>query len=224
VVVDEQNNVIHTQIATGLADELDCEAIITLLKPTVSVSSNILNTPTQLKDRRESFRINTLIVAPPPCYCKIELVAPKEDATATYKRAYALATDTIYEKLKQQRKNAANLIVKDVGASNIMQLNLRDISSSGCSMFNHDEAFSYFLVPNTIYKDCSIHVLDYDEVKVSFRIVLKHRIGNYNLGGFNEIIGVEFINMTQAIESTISYYVREIERRQISLFNEETGT
>ena len=84
-------------------------------------------------------------------------------------------------------------------------------------MFNYDEVFSYFLVLSKTYKNCILHMPDGVEIKVSFKIVLKHPVKNQNIGGFTEIIGVEFIDMTQSTESTISYYVREIERQHIAL-------
>lgn len=220
VVIDEQNNVIHTQIAVELADELDCASIMTLLKLPAFVSDDSSNAlMAQPSNRRDSFRISTITSARTPCYCNIQLAAPKEGATA-YKHAYALATNKIYEKLKAQR-HSINTVIPDIASANVMQLNLRDISSTGCSMMNHDHEFSYFLTPSTIYKNCTIHMPDGEEIKVSFRIMLQHRVESHLIVSFNEVIGVEFINMTQAVESAISYYVREIERQRIALKSEE---
>ena len=221
VVIDEQNNVIYTQIAMELADELDCESIIAVLKPLNSISSDLPDAPMiQPNNRRESFRINTITSVRTLCYCKIELAALKKNSPAAYKQAYALATNKIYEKLKSQR-HSISAIIPDFVSANVMQLNLRDISSSGCSILNHDHEFSYFLSPSTVYKNCTIHMPDGDEIKVSFKIMLQHRVESHHIVGFNEIIGVEFTNMTQAVESTISYYVREIERQRIALLSEE---
>jgi len=213
VVLDEQNSVIHTQIATELAEGLDFESIITALKP-LSVTSH--ETITQPNNRRESFRVNPLESVRTPCYCKIKLPTFNANGTAEYKRAYVLATNKIYEELKSQRHSIAT-VIPDIRIANIMLLNLRDISATGCSMFNHDEAFSYFLVLHKTYKNCTLHMPDGVEIQVSLKIVLKHHIEHHNTGKFNEIIGVEFIDMTQSVESSVSYYVREIERQHIAL-------
>jgi thiol peroxidase len=214
VVMDEQNNIIHTQIATELADELNCESIIELLKRPLFVSSDSSNAAMMQNNRRDSFRISTTTSVRTPCYCNLQLLAPKKGATTAYKQAHILATNKIYEKLKAQR-HSINTAIPDIAFANMMQLNLRDISSTGCSMMNHDHEFSYFLTPNTIYKNCTIHMPDGEEIKVSLKIMLQHRVENPHIVGFNEIIGVEFIDMTQAVESAISYYVREIERQRI---------
>jgi hypothetical protein len=220
VVLDEQNNVIHTQITAKLADELDCEMIMALLKPPLFRPNDSSNAPlVQSNNRRESFRIDTVTSIRTPCYCNIQLATPKEGATAAYKQAYTLATNKIYEKLKAQR-HSISAVIPDIASANIMQLNLRDISSTGCSMMNHDHEFSYFLAPQTVYKNCTIHMPDGDEIRVSFKIMLQHRVESHHIVGFNEIIGVEFINMTQAVESAISYYVLAIERQRIALQSE----
>lgn len=218
LVLDEQNQVIYSQTTTELANELDYDAIIEVLTPPAVLLSNngyISSLPrTQPVNRRESFRIEPLTTS---CYCNIPLSEPKENATPAYRQAYTLATSKIYEKLKSQQRQSDKKVMSDVNVVNVMRLNLRDISSTGCSMFNHDHEFSYFLTPHTIYKDCIIHMPDNVEVKVSFKIMLKKMIEHSTKGGCNEVIAVEFINMTQALESTISYYVREIERQRISL-------
>lgn len=217
IVLDEQNNVIYTQTTTELTKELDDKAIISALNPPVIISSSTSTLPS---NRRESFRITPLTTS---CYCNIPLSMPKHNATEEYKHAYSQAVSKIHEKWKSQQQNVAASI--DNKLANVMQLNLRDISSTGCSLFNYDEAFSYFLTPNTIYKNCIIHMPDNAKIKVSCKIVLKKRVEHNIEGKFSEIVAVEFINMTQAIESTVSYYVREIERQRISLiFDNETLT
>lgn len=196
VVLDENNKVIHTQIVEKLAEELNYELVLAALKP-------------KENNRRGYFRTATLN----PCHVDIELPEIKDIDSEQYKDAHELALRKIQENFISQH-HYANL--PTAGSTNTMRLNICDISPSGCSMFNYDEEFSYFLTRNTTYHNCVIHLSDQAEIKVAFKIVSKHSIGNKNIVGLKEIIGVEFINMTQAIESTISFFVKEIERKQLS--------
>ncbi len=212
VVLNEENNVIYSEMTRELTKELNTEWIITTLKlQRKTVSEHGLILP---NNRRESFRVNPLKLGRTICYCKIQLPIFDANETVEYKHAYTLASNEIYEALKLQR-HSIKTAIPDVRFANVMQLNLRDISSTGCSMFNHSKAFSYFLVLHKVYKNCTLHMPNNVEIKISFKIVLKHRLKN-NTGEFSEIIGVEFIGITQSIESDISYYVREIERQLIT--------
>lgn len=212
VIVDENNKVIHSQIVAKLAEELSYELAFSALKPKES-------------NRRGYFRATTLN----PCYVDIELLTPKGIESEEYQAAYERA-------VSKAEKNLKNLHLSDqtltVTSPNIMRLNVFDISPSGCSMFNNDEEFSVFLELHTVCKNCKIYLSNNSEINVSFKIVSKHPIEKKDIGDFcakcpikgctpescvvNDIVGVEFINLTNATESTISYFVKEIERKRLS--------
>ena len=66
VVLDEQNVVIHTQIATELAEELNYESLIMALSPLLNETQH--GKLTVSHNRRESFRVNPLNYVRTPCY------------------------------------------------------------------------------------------------------------------------------------------------------------
>jgi thiol peroxidase len=239
VVLNEKNKIIHTQLLTELAQEINYAAIFLALKNAKDVRNAALRVEhplkhlhTELKDtallkldmsqpdnRRNSFRIN--IPASNGCYCKIVLPIPEENAPMKHKQAYLAAVDKIQNKINEKLKKQHHSI--DIAESNqnsrhYMELHLHDISAAGCSMLNYDEEFSPFLMPHTIYENCTIFIPNYGEATISFQLMSKHKVEHNKKGEFNELIGIEFIGMLQSVEFAIAYYVQEIERQRISLF------
>lgn len=166
---------------------------------------------------REHFRVSVPPTNPP--YCEIFLPAPKEEATTEYRQAYVLATNKIQAKIDsalKQKQSATNIVVRK-GSAHCMQLNLSDVSMTGCSILNQDEEFSYFLRPNTIFNNCSIFIPNYGKTVATFKLVSKRKIDYEKKGEFNELIGILFVKMTQTAEHLISRYAQELERERVSM-------
>lgn len=64
---------------------------------------------------------------------------------------------------------------------------------AGCSMVNHDEEFSYFLMPDTVYENCKIISTGQEKVTISFKIMSKRSLEAYGEHKFNELIGIQFL-------------------------------
>lgn len=133
------------------------------------------------------------------CFCEMVLPMPQQDSTLEYKQNYTAATDRIKQKLfdKSDKRRKFNVKTSEI-LINLIQLELYDISQSGCSMLNCDEALSYFLTPHTIYEKCRIVTPNQDEINVSFKIMSKRSIEyqeNTTGDSFNELIGVEFLEI-----------------------------
>jgi thiol peroxidase len=233
VVLDEQNKVIYTELLPELNQALNYEAIFAALKHSDgTVVLQQLSEPSsddisdiailQPGNRRECFRIGVPITN--PCYCKILLPVPKEDATVEYKCAYELAINKIQNRiddtLKKQHR-VTKTVTRNKDVNYCMQIDLHDVSASGCSMVNYDEEFSYFLMPHTIYDNCTVFIPNYGEVKVNLKIMSKRKADSI-LHGFNELIGITFIGMEQSVEVAISSYVQDIERQRISVIKKHS--
>jgi|GEM_PF-736691 len=239
VVLNEKNKIIHTQLLTELAQEINYEAIFLALKNAKNVRNAALRIEhslnrlyTELKNtvllkldvsqpdnRRNSFRIN--IPASSGCYCKILLPIPEENAPMKHKQAYLAAVDKIQSKINEKltkQHRSTNVAESNQDFHRYMKLHLHDISAAGCSMINCDEEFSPFLMPHTIYENCTIFIPNYGEATISLELMSKHKVEHNKKGKFNELIGIEFIGMLQSVEFAIAYYVQEIERQRISLF------
>jgi hypothetical protein len=147
------------------------------------------------------------------------LPAPKENATKEYKRAYALATHKIQDKIDEKltKHGSTKVVVHDNDSIPCMQFNLRDISMTGCSIVNQDEEFSYFLRPHTTYKNCTIFIPNYGKAIVTLKLMSKHKIEYDKASELHELIGILFVNMTQSAEHDISCYTQELERQRISM-------
>lgn len=241
VVIDEQNEVVYTQLLSELLElarepnyksifealnqfdneTLDLEELSEDLSipdmDTTEISNFSAMSVSGIGSVREHFRVT--VPTENPCYCKIVLPAPKENATTEYKHAYALAANKIQnkidEKLAKQRSTKA--IEHDKDLICCMQFNLRDISMTGCSIVNQDEEFSYFLRPHTIYRNCTIFIPHYGKVIVTFKLMSKRIIEQSKVGKFNELIGILFVNMTQPVERDISCYAQDLERQRVSM-------
>jgi hypothetical protein len=126
-------------------------------------------------------------------FCEIALPVPGNDATAEYKKNYTAAIDKAKHSLSS-RKNAPDLIY----------LELYDVSLAGCSLLNHDEEFSHFLTPHTIYENSKIIMPDGSELPVSFEIMTKRIIEfdesdesneSDDSGIMNELVGIKFLDI-----------------------------
>ena len=134
------------------------------------------------------------------CFCEIVLPMPQHDSALEYKQNYTAATDKIRQKLfdKSEKSRKFNAIASEI-LINLVQLELYDISQSGCSMLNCDEELSYFLTPHTTYEKCRIVTPNQDEINVSFKIMSKRTVRFHEItdgdDAFNELIGVEFLKI-----------------------------
>ncbi len=250
IVVDEKNEVIYTQFLSELlelAREPDYESIFKVLKqadneipglkklledsnmPNIEASEidslpedfRVINAPV-MGSVRENFRVK--VPTTNPCYCKIALPVPKENASKEYKHAYALATQKIQDKIDETltkhgstKTGSPKVVVHDNDSIPCIQLNLLDISMTGCSIVNQDEEFSCFLRPHTTYKNCTIFIPNYGEATVNFKLMSKHKTEHDKTGELHELVGILFVNMTQSAEHDISCYTQELERQRISM-------
>ncbi len=120
-------------------------------------------------------------------YCEIMLAEPTENSTSEYKRNYWFAID-------KAKHNSSRHWHKS-NEVNFVAFRLNDISMAGCSMVNHDEEFSYFLTPDKIYENCKIIATRQEKITVSFKIMTKFRLEPCGLHKFNELIGVQFLDV-----------------------------
>ncbi|MEN9757219.1 MAG: hypothetical protein RL755_1406 [Pseudomonadota bacterium] len=140
-----------------------------------------------------------------------------------WQRAYQKMT--IDSKIKAKRERAifeeereANPIVPDPKLARIIRLSLSDISMSGCKLLNTEPEFSYFLQEQTIFDDRPF-VMPHVTVDVSFKVVSVRLGVAFRPEDFEELIGVEFLDLPQSIEGAILRYVQDIERQSGLLNN-----
>ena len=143
-----------------------------------------------------------------------ELVAEQQAFIKVYSK---LSVESkIKAKLERQKLEAereANPIAPEERLLNLIRLDLHDISLSGFSMTNYNEAFSFFLMPNTIYENCTLIMPGHGEVSVSFEIMMKRRVETRKIGEFAELVGIKFIKLKQSVESSILRYIQDLERQ-----------
>ena len=120
-------------------------------------------------------------------FCEIMLVEPATDSTPDYKHHYTLAID-------KAKRNSSRYWHKS-NEVNFIAFRLHDISMAGCSMINHDEEFSYFLMPDMVYEDCKIIATGQEKITISFQIMTKRLLEPYGLHKFNELIGIKFLDV-----------------------------
>jgi hypothetical protein len=120
-------------------------------------------------------------------FCEIMIIEPQENSPSDYKHHYKLAIDKAKRNSSRYWHNS-----KEV---NFVAFRLHDICMGGCSMLNHDEEFSYFLQPDTIYENCNIIATGQERITVSFKIMGKRSLEPYGLHKFNELIGLKFIDV-----------------------------
>lgn len=134
-------------------------------------------------DRRKFERMKVPIVN--SNFCEVMLPKPKEDSSLEYKQNYELAINKL--------KHNHNYFGYCATAINLICFRLYDVSAAGCSLLNHDEEFSYFLMPHRIYEDCRIIIPNKEDLIVSIEIVSKRNIECYDAHKFNELVGIRFI-------------------------------
>ncbi|MDQ5939730.1 MAG: YcgR PilZN protein [Pseudomonadota bacterium] len=140
-----------------------------------------------------------------------------------WQRAYQKMT--IDSKIKAKRERAifeeereANPVVPDPKLARVVRLSLSDISMSGCKLTNVDPEFSYFLQEQTIFDDRPL-VMPHVTVEVSFKVVSLRLGVAFRAEDFEELAGVEFLDLPQSIEGAILRYVQDIERQSGLLNN-----
>lgn len=120
-------------------------------------------------------------------FCEILLAEPNVDSTPDYKHHYTLAIDKAKRNSSRYWHNSNEV--------NFVAFRLHDISMAGCSMFNHDEEFSYFLMPDMVYENCKIISTGQERITISFKIMTKRSLEPYGLHKFNELIGIKFLDV-----------------------------
>lgn len=120
-------------------------------------------------------------------FCEIMLAEPDADSAPDYKHHYTLAID------KAKRNNSRYW--HNSNEVNFVAFRLHDISMAGCSMINHDEEFSYFLMPDMVYENCKIIATGEEKITISFKIMTKRLLEPYGLHKFNELIGIKFLDV-----------------------------
>lgn len=143
-----------------------------------------------------------------------DLVAEQQEFIKAYgKMSVENKVKAKLERQKLEAEREENPPQPDEYLLNLIRLNLHDISLSGFSMTNINEAFSSFLTRGTIYENMNLILPGFGEVLVSFEIMMKRQLDGHKVGEFAELVGVKFINMKQSSESTVLRYVQEIERQ-----------
>jgi c-di-GMP-binding flagellar brake protein YcgR len=145
----------------------------------------------------------------------------QEDAVAeqqAFIKAYAKMSveNKVKAKLERQKleaERAANPITIDETKTDLISLNLHDISLTGFSMRNHSEEFSFFLTPGTIFENCNLMMPEHGEIKISFEIMVKRKVEAHRAGEFTELVGAKFLKLNQSSETTILRYIQGIERQ-----------
>lgn len=147
-----------------------------------------------------------------------------------WQRAYQKMTIDSKIKAKRERQifeeeREANPVVPDPKMAKIVRLNLSDISMSGCKLTNVDPEFSFFFQEQSIFDDRPL-VMPHTTVKVTFKVVsVRPGVTDKPVGAankpesFEELIGVEFLDLPQSIEGAILRYVQDIERQSGLLNN-----
>jgi hypothetical protein len=120
-------------------------------------------------------------------FCEILLAEPKDDSSPEYRHNYSLAIDKAKRNSSRYWHNSKEI--------NFVAFRLRDICMGGCSIVNHDEEFSYFLQPDTVYENCKIIVTGQEKMIISFKIMAKRCLEPYGVHKFNELIGIKFIDV-----------------------------
>ncbi len=175
----------------------------------------VRNLDENLPERRKFPR--TKIPAKNSSFCELMLPTPKEDSSEEYKKKYALAIEE--SKRSHIHSDYCPMSI------NLIHFQLFDISMSGCSILNHNEVFSYFLMPHKIYENCRIVMPNSDEIIVSFEIMTQRNIECYDAHEFNEIIGLKFIHVDYRRRAKISTHENHVsstrENHVSSTFNYE---
>jgi len=197
-------------------------------------------------NRRDCYRVNTPITNPSICEIALVAPKEDsaEEYTEAYNNAISLIKEQLpakiekellarkeafiraYEKMTLTNKIKARLEQKNSAAyaddlekrlSNLIHLNLHDISLTGFSMKNEDRAFSYFLMPETIYENCTLVMPDHDNVNISFQIVTKSPMIGFKRGTFSELVGVKFRELKPMEESIVLRYIQDLERKNAGI-------
>lgn len=147
------------------------------------IEKNSVHSIQEENERRKFERMKVPIVN--SNFCEIMLPKPKEDSSLEYKQNYDIAINKL--------KHNHNYFGYCTTAINLIRFRLYDVSVAGCSLLNHDEEFSYFLIPHKIYEDCHIIIPGKDDLIVSIEIMSKRNIECYDAHKFNELVGIKFI-------------------------------
>lgn len=137
------------------------------------------------------------------CFCEIVLSVPTRDTHEEYRQNYEAVTNKIrtklLKKMEAERKRASNEAGAQEILINLVRLKLHDISQSGCAILNHDEEYSYFLKPETVYENCKITTPSNSKITVSLKIVSKRNITlndeSDNADTLNELVGAQFLKV-----------------------------
>jgi len=239
IVLDDLDKVIHTQFLSELAHQVNHESIVISIKnaqdstlippPFIEPAIELEYIELNIGNRRDYYRIDTPTLQ--PIYCQIQLYKPEVGATPQYEEAYnqlqeqwqaedkellknypELSTPKKIQKTLKPKKNDANPMTSDESLVNIIELQLRDISISGCGILNNSKNKSICLKLHTVYNNC-VMLLPNSEIKVSFEIMAKTQLQQkIHSGDFTEIIHVKFIGITPLTESVILHYTQQLER------------
>ena len=164
------------------------------IKKIIHESSNafVMDIPNSLywHNRRKYFRKK--IPSTHSSFCEIRLPKPTQNSTAEYKQKYTTAIDVIKNTVTKRESLSA---MPDDDISNLIRLNLYDVSLSGCSMFNRNQEFCYFLTIGTVYENCIIVMPDRSEIKVSLEVMTNLNVELEEVTDFIELIGMKFLSI-----------------------------
>lgn len=144
------------------------------------------------RNRRKHSRLKVVGSDSAACFCEIVLERPMQNASEEYCQHYNIATNKIRSELLKSPQSTKEILI------NLLRLDLYDISQSGFSMLNHDEAYSYFLTPKRMYENCKIVMPNQNELLVSFEVVSQRNIKlpeGDAVTKFNELVGVRFLKV-----------------------------
>lgn len=143
-----------------------------------------------------------------------------------FEKAYLKMTpeEKIRAKLEReniQKERQDNPPVPDEELVNILEFTFIDLSMTGCALINHSRNYSYFLTQGIKYQDCVLIFSEQTkegavtkEVIVNIEIMLQREIEEHadRMYDYHEMIGIKFIEPTQATESVIFRYIQSMDR------------
>lgn len=130
--------------------------------------------------------------------------------TAVAKMSEKEAAVAKIEREALEKERAENPVVPDEEALSSIQLQLFDISISGCSMLNSDEEFSHFLNVKSLFNNCLISMPNHGEIRVSLEIATKRLFEESTQ--FSELVCFRFVEPKPSTDSIIFRYIQALDR------------